>query len=185
MFVTQKHWDERSVPVQEMVGEFFMKTGGIKEAGAGIRAAADLRPWQYRGLRSLSAEQRRGRRGKTRCRACTGIMGRHRRATGAGRRANAVASCVTAARISMSIARKPRRWAFRSTPRSTRCAATLGTYYVNDFNKYGRTWQVLMSAGQQYRKRPEDIGRIFVRSDRGAMVPVVGVRQDRVLGRSG
>ena len=25
-------------------------------------------------------------------------------------------------------------------------SATLGTYYVNDFNKYGRTWQVLMSA---------------------------------------
>ena len=51
-------------------------------------------------------------------------------------------------------------------------AATLGTYYVNDFNKYGRTWQVLMSADSIYRKRPDDIGRIFVRSDRGAMVPV-------------
>ena len=25
-------------------------------------------------------------------------------------------------------------------------AATLGSYYVNDFNKFGRTWQVLMSA---------------------------------------
>jgi multidrug efflux pump subunit AcrB len=51
-------------------------------------------------------------------------------------------------------------------------AATLGTYYVNDFNKYGRTWQVLMSADSMYRKRPDDIARIFVRSDRGAMVPV-------------
>ena len=37
-------------------------------------------------------------------------------------------------------------------------AATLGTYYVNDFNKYGRTWQVLMSAEPRYRKRPDDIG---------------------------
>jgi multidrug efflux pump subunit AcrB len=51
-------------------------------------------------------------------------------------------------------------------------AATLGTYYVNDFNKYGRTWQVLMSADAIHRKRPDDIGRIFVKSDRGAMVPV-------------
>ena len=32
LFVTQKHWDDRTVPVQALVGEFFMKTGGIKEA---------------------------------------------------------------------------------------------------------------------------------------------------------
>ncbi|MBV8928737.1 MAG: efflux RND transporter permease subunit, partial [Mycobacteriaceae bacterium] len=51
-------------------------------------------------------------------------------------------------------------------------AATLGTYYVNDFNKYGRTWQVLMSAEPQYRNSPGDVGDIFVRSDRGEMVPV-------------
>src|SRR6185503_18448074 len=51
-------------------------------------------------------------------------------------------------------------------------AATLGNYYVNDFNKYGRTWQVLMSAEPAYRKSPEDIGEIFVRSERGQMVPV-------------
>ena len=47
-------------------------------------------------------------------------------------------------------------------------SATLGTYYVNDFNKYGRTWQVLMSADPQYRKRPEDIGELYVRSDTGS-----------------
>ncbi|HEU4623082.1 MAG TPA: efflux RND transporter permease subunit, partial [Burkholderiaceae bacterium] len=32
IFVTQKHWDERPVPVQALVGELFMKTGHIKEA---------------------------------------------------------------------------------------------------------------------------------------------------------
>ena len=37
-------------------------------------------------------------------------------------------------------------------------AATLGSYYVNDFNKFGRTWQVLMSAEPAYRKRPDDLG---------------------------
>jgi hypothetical protein len=32
IFVTQKHWDERKVPVQALVGELFMKTAGVKEA---------------------------------------------------------------------------------------------------------------------------------------------------------
>ena len=54
-------------------------------------------------------------------------------------------------------------------------AATLGTYYVNDFNKYGRTWQVLMSADAPYRKRPDDIGAVYVRSDKGEMVPLSSV----------
>ena len=54
-------------------------------------------------------------------------------------------------------------------------AATLGTYYVNDFNKYGRTRQVLMSAEPAFRKRPEDVGSIYVRSDKGDMIPVKAV----------
>src|SRR5947207_13019349 len=32
IFVTQKHWDERDVTAEQLVGELFMKTGGIKEA---------------------------------------------------------------------------------------------------------------------------------------------------------
>jgi HAE1 family hydrophobic/amphiphilic exporter-1/multidrug efflux pump len=51
-------------------------------------------------------------------------------------------------------------------------SATLGSYYVNDFNKYGRTWQVLMSAEAGFRKSPDDVGRMWVRSTSGQMVPV-------------
>ena len=51
-------------------------------------------------------------------------------------------------------------------------SATLGNYYVNDFNKYGRTWQVLMSAEPEYRRRPDAIGDIYVRSNKGEMVPL-------------
>ena len=52
-------------------------------------------------------------------------------------------------------------------------SATMGTYYVNDFNKYGRTWQVLMSAEQQFRKKPDDIGaRLRDAPRRGDMIPL-------------
>ncbi len=54
-------------------------------------------------------------------------------------------------------------------------SSTLGTYYVNDFNKYGRTWQVLMSAEPEYRKRPDDIEGLYVRSQKGEMVPLVAL----------
>ena len=51
-------------------------------------------------------------------------------------------------------------------------SATLGTLYINDFNKFGRTWQVLMSADSEYRKRPEDIGALHVRGANNQMVPI-------------
>jgi hydrophobe/amphiphile efflux-1 (HAE1) family protein len=53
--------------------------------------------------------------------------------------------------------------------------ASLGSYYVNDFNKFGRTWQVLMSAEPQFRKEPTDIGNAWVRSAKGEMIPLAAL----------
>jgi multidrug efflux pump len=48
----------------------------------------------------------------------------------------------------------------------------LGSYYVNDFNLYGRTFHVQTEAEASARARPEDIARMYVRTDAGAMVPL-------------
>ena len=50
--------------------------------------------------------------------------------------------------------------------------STMGSLYVNDFNRSGRTYRVQMQAEPQYRMKPEDIGRVYVRSQSGAMVPL-------------
>ena len=52
---------------------------------------------------------------------------------------------------------------------------TLGTYYVNDFNLFGRSWQVRMTAAPEDRDSVDDISRIHVRSDTGRMVPIGAV----------
>jgi multidrug efflux pump len=48
----------------------------------------------------------------------------------------------------------------------------LGSLYVNDFNKFGRTYSVRVQADAQYRARPEDVGQLKVRSSSGEMVPL-------------
>jgi multidrug efflux pump len=48
----------------------------------------------------------------------------------------------------------------------------LGGLYVNDFNVFGHTWQVLVQAEPQFRARPSDIDRFFVRTGDGNMVPL-------------
>jgi multidrug efflux pump subunit AcrB len=50
--------------------------------------------------------------------------------------------------------------------------AYLGSAYVNDFNRFGRTYQVRVQADQKYRMQAEDIGRLDVRNAEGAMVPL-------------
>jgi hydrophobic/amphiphilic exporter-1 (mainly G- bacteria), HAE1 family len=50
--------------------------------------------------------------------------------------------------------------------------STLGSFYVNDFNVFGRTWQVNVQADAPFRGRTDDIDRVYVRNDRGSMVPI-------------
>ncbi|GJL79316.1 MAG: transporter [Nitrospinaceae bacterium] len=50
--------------------------------------------------------------------------------------------------------------------------AQLGSLYVNDFNKFGRVYRVIIQAESSYRDGPDDIGRIYVRSSDGVMVPL-------------
>ncbi|MFM7056491.1 MAG: efflux RND transporter permease subunit [Planctomycetota bacterium] len=47
-----------------------------------------------------------------------------------------------------------------------------GSLYVNDFNRFGRTWQVNVQADADYRMRTEDLQRMFVRSPAAGSVPL-------------
>jgi HAE1 family hydrophobic/amphiphilic exporter-1 len=53
--------------------------------------------------------------------------------------------------------------------------AYLGSSYVNDFNKFGRTFQVRVQAEQQFRVEPRDIERLEVRNRSGEMIPLGSV----------
>jgi hydrophobe/amphiphile efflux-1 (HAE1) family protein len=48
----------------------------------------------------------------------------------------------------------------------------LGSFYINDFNLYGRTYKVEAQAEAAQRTQPDDVNRYYVRSDIGAMVPL-------------
>jgi hydrophobe/amphiphile efflux-1 (HAE1) family protein len=177
LFVTQKHWDERpGVDTKALVGEFFMKTGGIKDA-----LTIAFAPPAIFGLDNTGGFtvylQNHGEGGSKALAAATGAMigasmkdpilsGGDRHGVQTLWKANAPQLYVDVDRDRAKALGVPLTDAFNTL------SGTLGTYYVNDFNKYGRAWQVLMSADAQYRKRPEDIGRIYVRSQRGGMVPL-------------
>jgi HAE1 family hydrophobic/amphiphilic exporter-1/multidrug efflux pump len=171
IFVTQKHWDERAVATPQLVGELFMKTAHIKEA-----LVLAFGPPPIFGLGTAGGFefylQNRGEGGAARLYEVTqqllGAVGKDPMFGQVNTlwRANVPQLHVEADREKAKTLGVPVDELYNTL------AATLGTFYVNDFNKYGRTWQVLMSAEPAYRKRPDDVGAVYVRSDSGRMVPL-------------
>src|SRR5688572_25947422 len=175
IFVTQTHWDKRPMPVGALVGEFFAKTGHIKE---GITFA--FPPPPIFGLGTAGGFE---------------FYLQNRGEGGPERLAQVTQQFLAAASQSPKIAMVNTFWRAK-TPQLyidvdrerakslgvpldevfNTLAATLGTYYVNDFNKYGRTWQVLMSAEPGQRANPHDAGQMYVRAtqgpEAGSMIPL-------------
>ena len=54
----------------------------------------------------------------------------------------------------------------------TALQANLGGFFVNFFNRFGRVWQVVIQADEQYRRSMDDVYQIYVRNSEGAMVPL-------------
>jgi multidrug efflux pump subunit AcrB len=54
----------------------------------------------------------------------------------------------------------------------TTLESTIGPYYINDFNRFGRTWQVNVQARESFRQSPEDVKQLKVRNNQGDMVPL-------------
>ncbi|MEP5763744.1 MAG: multidrug efflux RND transporter permease subunit [Halieaceae bacterium] len=50
--------------------------------------------------------------------------------------------------------------------------AQMGSYYINDFNKFGQTYRVIMQAESIFRSDLDDLDQFYVRSDHGDMVPL-------------
>ncbi|HNL79700.1 MAG TPA: efflux RND transporter permease subunit, partial [Agitococcus sp.] len=171
IFVTQKHWDERQVSTQQLVGELFMKTAHIKEA-----LVLAFNPPPIMGLGQAGGFefyiQNRGEGGAAKL---AEVMGQFMAAANQNKNLGGVQTLwrANSPQLRVDVDReKAHAMGVDLNNVYGTLAATLGAYYVNDFNKYGRTWQVLMSAEPSYRAKPDDIGQVWVRSDKGEMIPL-------------
>ncbi len=178
IFVTQKPWDERPVPVQALVGELWGKTGHIKEA-----LVLAFNPPPIFGLGTAGGFefyiQNRGEGGSQRlAEVSQQLVGRAAKDPAFAQvntlwRPNTPQLYVDVDRERAKAAGVPLDDLYGTV------AATLGTFYVNDFNRYGRTWQVLMSADAGFRKTPDDIGGVWMRGAQGKMVPLAALADVR------
>ncbi len=171
LFVVQVPWDKREVTAASLVGELFGRTMGIKEA-----LVLAFNPPAIFGLGTTGGFefyiQNRGEGGAKRLAEVTqAFLARANSDQELGGAQTLWRATVPQLYVDTD-REKAKKLGVPIDDVYNALAGTLGTYYVNDFNKYGRTWQVLMSAEPAYRKRPDDIGGVYVRSTKGEMIPL-------------
>ena len=171
LFVMQVPWDKREVTAASLVGELFGRTMGIKEA-----LVLAFNPPAIFGLGTTGGFefyiQNRGEGGAKRLAEVTqAFLARANSDKELGGAQTLWRATVPQLYVDID-REKAKKLGVPIDDVYNALAGTLGTYYVNDFNKYGRTWQVLMSADPAYRKRPDDIGGVYVRSAKGEMIPL-------------
>ncbi|MEO8003987.1 MAG: multidrug efflux RND transporter permease subunit [Betaproteobacteria bacterium] len=172
IFVTQRHWDERpGVGTHELLADYFKKTAGIKEG-----LVLGFAPPPIFGLGNAGGFefyiQNRGEGGPQRLAA---EMGKFLAVANKDKQLGGVQTLWRSGvpQLHVDVDReKAKALGVPINEVFDTLSATLGAYYVNDFNKFGRTWQVLMSAEPGFRNRPDSVGELYVRSDKGQMIPI-------------
>ena len=171
MFFPLKPWGERTQSAKELVGETYMKTGNIKE---GLPLA--FAPPAIQGLGQTGGFefylQNKGDGGVRRLAQFlpTLLAEANKQPELQGVKSLWQAN---SPQILVNVdTEKARALGVNVADVYNTLAATLGSYYVNDFNKSGRIYQVLMQAEGEFRAKPDDIGALYVRSNKGQMVQI-------------
>lgn len=171
MFFPLKPWAERSQSAKELVGQSFMKTAGIKEG-----LPLFFSPPAIQGLGQTGGFE---------------FYLQNKGEGGVKRLAQLLPSFLEEANKQPELAgvktlfqanspqlyvdvdnEKARSMGVALSDIYNTLAATLGSYYVNDFNKNGRIYTVQLQAEGEYRSKPEDIGNLYVRAANGKMIQI-------------
>ncbi|BAU48362.1 transporter [Sulfurifustis variabilis] len=171
MFVSLKDWSDRDIHVDDAIGELFGRTAAIKEA-----MVIAFNPPAIMGLGETGGFE---------------FYIQNRAGTGAQQLAQATQQFLAKAaerpelvglntlfrpnvpQLRVELDReKARALGVPINEVYDTLAATMGAFYVNDFNLYGRTYTVQMQAEAAYRSQPRDVGGIYVRGGNGQMIPL-------------
>jgi HAE1 family hydrophobic/amphiphilic exporter-1 len=172
MFVVWKDWSVREQPhlVQDaLVGKLRQEFGGIQEAQILVLIPPSIRGLGMAGGFEMRVEDREGV-------GLDELQARAQELVAAAQKDGAIGMANATIRagvpqVYLNIDRvKAEKMGVPSSAIFNTLQANLGSFYVNDFNKFGRTYQVRIQADQTYRDRAEDVRKLEVRNRDGQMV---------------
>ena len=151
-------------------------------AGAGLPRPADPRAERGRRIQAHGRGPRRAGAGQSSSDQTDAWSQNLQKAAQSGRRLHAVPLDLRRNSTWTSTAPRSPRWASRWTTSTRRLEVYLGSLYVNNFNAFGRDWQVNVQAEGDFRNRVDDINLLKVRNNQGQMVPLGALGNVREIG---
>ena len=175
MYVMLKEFDERhgADSTADAIAAELLRA--LPERGQGrhrhgLRRPAGRRPGHHRRLQADHRGPRQPRPGRDCSASATHIVDAGNKTPGLDRPGSTARGPTRPGSISTSTAPSAWPWASPSATSSTRCRSTSAPIYVNNFNEFGRTWQVNVQADQKFRDQVNDIRQLQVRNNQGQMV---------------
>lgn len=177
MFVPLKPWDERKKPDESS----FAFVGRVFARGASLPKSLTLafNPPAITGMSNTGGFecylQNRGEGDSKALAAMTDkLLAEARKDPALGRVATTFGANVPQLRVDLD-RQKAKALGVGISDFFAAMQATFGSYYVNDFNKFGRTFKVQIQSESDFRDRPDDLRDVFVRSQKGDMIPLTSL----------
>jgi len=182
MFVALKPWDERKLSADDMIKYIYRKTAAIRDGLVLAFAAPPIR-----GLGTAAGfELYLQSRAASDPRKLDEVLQKFLAALRARRDLSGINSFYRIAAPQLHVEVDREKAIAMGVPVSdifNALQGTMGAIYVNDFNKFGRTYRVQIQADALYRLRAEDLGSVYVRTAGGDMIPLKALLSvDRAVG---
>ena len=174
IIVTLKPWDERTSHATQLTSILGRAQAGFAKVPEAFTFAFGLPPilgLSITGGFQFMLEDRGGGDIDSLSRAADGLIEAARRRPELGNIISTFRANAPAYKIDMDVD-KLQTLGVPVTDAYNTLQTFMGGLYVNDFNVFGRTWQVLVQAEPEFRDRPSDIDRFYVRTNDGNMAPL-------------
>ena len=169
-----KPWDDRTTPEQEfrgVIANIQRRLAAIPEATTNAFGQPPIQGLSTTGGFQFMLEDRTGVGVEDLAQAADLVAQAARQRPEIGNVVNTFRSNVPSYKVNLDLD-KVQTLGIPATDAYDALQTFLGGLYVNDFNVFGRTWQVMVQAEPEFRTEPRDIDRFYVRTGGGDMVPL-------------
>ena len=169
-----KPWDDRTTPEQEfrgVIANIQRRLAAIPEATTNAFGQPPIQGLSTTGGFQFMLEDRTGVGVEDLAQAADLVAQAARQRPEIGNVVNTFRSNVPSYKVNLDLD-KVQTLGIPATDAYDALQTFLGGLYVNDFNVFGRTWQVMVQAKPEFRTQPRDINRFYLRTGGGDMVPL-------------
>ncbi|MET3115285.1 HAE1 family hydrophobic/amphiphilic exporter-1 [Pedobacter sp. CG_S7] len=182
VIIKLKTWSERDRSVNEVIGELFNKTGGIRDASIFFIAPPTLQGFGQSGGFEFQLQDKGGHTMDELYKVNTDFLAQLSKRPEIQYATTSFNPNFPQYRLDINL-EKVKEAGIKVNDLLSTLQGYYGGLYASNFNKFGKQYRVMIQADAAFRANPEGMSKIFVRNSKGTMAPITGfITLTRVYG---